>query len=138
MQQILKETKIKYVYYVSGVPFPTYEKVNTKEILISNNLIITNPQEHHNSVLVIHADNDQFQILAEDANYVEIISEDLFIIRISDTLLLKTKSFNYFNAHDPINIEIANGWHTVQLDGTLLITPEAADIKIEYITAKGI
>jgi hypothetical protein len=138
MQQILKETKIKYIYYTNNSPFPTYEKTNTKELLISNNLIITNPQEYHNSVLIIDRDNDQFETLVEGANYVDIISDSLFLIRISNSLILKTKSFNYFNGDTPISIEVANGWYDIDEEGALAITPEATDIKIEYVVAKGI
>lgn len=138
MQQIIKETKIKYIYYTSNLPLPTYEKLTSKELLMTNNLIINNPTEFHNSALIITKENLQFEILTENSNYIDIVSDDSFFIKISDALILKTKSFNYLNIDTPISVSIANGYHILQLDGDLIISPESRDIRIEYVTASGI
>jgi hypothetical protein len=138
MQQIIKETKIKYINYTAFPPYPTYEKNNTKDLLLESNIILTNPKEYHNSILIISKETDAFIPFAKDVNYIEIISDDLFLIKISTILIIKTKQFCYMNDLDPINIDIANGTYNLDLNGNLIPSTSLRDIKIEYIFAKGI
>lgn len=138
MQQILKETKIKYIYYTQTPPYPTYEKNNTKELLISNNLFITNPLSYKSGVQILD-EEPIFRLVGVDLNYFEILSEEYFYIRLNNSFTLKTKSYNYYNANDGIDVEIAHGGlvldpTTNSLTAPLGITP----IKVEYVLATGI
>jgi len=139
MQQIIKETKIRYINYTEFPPYPTYEKSNTKELLLENNIIITNPKVYHNSVLILQKEDSQFIKLATSTNYIEIVSDELFILKLASNLILKTKQFCYMNDQIGINIDIANGSYDVDLiSGELTPSILLKDIKIEYILVKGI
>lgn len=138
MQQILKETKIKYIYYIENPPYPTYEKNNSKEILITNNLFITNPLTYKSAVQILDRNYLSFSLIGSDINYIEILSEGYFYIRVNGTFILKTKSFNYYNDQDTLqSIELANGtldW----INNALQYVPTSEDVKVEYVIANGI
>jgi hypothetical protein len=138
MQQIIKETKIKYINYTAFPPYPTYERHNTKELLLENNVILTNPKEFHNSVLILPKETNAFIPFAKDVHYIEITSNELFLIKISTILIMKTKQFCYMNDQDPINIDIANGTYNINLNGDLIPSTSLRDMQIEYVFAKGI
>jgi hypothetical protein len=139
MQQILKETKIKYIYFTNDPPYPTYEKNNVKEILIQNNVIITNPLNYKSGVKILAEDNLQFEVIALDTNYVEILSEKIFYLRINNSFLIKTKHFNYLNPEDHlISLEVLNGGCLIDNLNNITPGPVMEEIKLEYIIATGI
>lgn len=140
MQQILKEVKIKYVHYTNDPPFPTYEKSNTKEILVANNLFITNPKEYRNGVFILNKLDNTFTLLGTNYNYIELISDDYFFLRINNNLVLRTKTFNYFNANEYLeSIEVANGHLEFNSStNTFSIPSVMEDVKVEFIHCNGI
>ncbi len=140
MQQILKETKIKYIHFVDNPPFPTYEKTNSKELLAQENLIITNPTSFTSTIHILDSNNKEFIRIADNVNFLELISDKLFYIKINGGFRYRTKHFSYLNEQEQLGtIDILNGGCLINsITNLIIFGPIMEDIKVDCVICRGI
>ena len=138
MQQIIVESQIKFISYAGNSPFPSYEKNIYKNLLISDNTILTNPVDYQSGTTILGIVNTNFITLSDSIKFIELFADELIFIKINNSLILKTKHFKYLNKHEPIDIKIANGFQIIDSNGVFVKLSDISEIKVEYVIVNDI
>lgn len=112
MRQLIKEVRIKLLDYKldSDNRYPISYSQDFNGLLQKNNIIISNPMDFSNNVMILPASRLNFEILSMSCSFIELASDDFFFLRFDqNSQVLKTKSFSYFGESKLTNIAVANG-----------------------------
>lgn len=134
MRQIIKEVRIKLVEYAvdSNNRYPISYSQDYNGIIQKNNIIITNPTDFSNNVIVLSKLSLDFITVSLSCGFIEIFSDNFFFLKFDQcSQTLKTKSFSYFGEEKLTNIKIANGTLGIDTSNNLIWTDLSKEISIK-------
>jgi len=131
LQTIIKELKIHRSKHNDITNFS-----NSKELILQTNVILTNPSVYSSNDYVLDEYNKEFLNIGNNINYIELISNDLFYIKLNNIFILQTKYFNYLNHEHPLlSVEILNGGCCIDSEELILVGYLQKEISINSVIA---